>query len=625
MAKTSDKKADDAKTIGAETSTVETSTAETGAAETSASETGSPKTNSPKLRGPKTRKAIVITAIAVVVVALTGAAAYYYTTTDRPLPAAGVIEQTSVPAVTQPAGPTLEEMKNQLDVDTIYPGITINGTDVSGKTKAEAAILFEEAASSDTSKIGITLDVDGVKYALDPALFVPSTDISAAIEDAYNYNRTSTAADESQAIADRYQILLDLQKTPKNFDTAYTTAEDEITNAVHSILDPLETQPVDAAATSFDTQKLAFVIDDSKPGVDIDVDAAVKDVLAAIDAKDYKKVITVGTTAIEPKVSKEELASLLGLVSSTTTKTSDKPNRNVNIDLVCKTEDGLVLQPGESFNFNKFIGQRTSAKGYKEAPGIYGGTTRMELGGGICQTTGTLFHSVMMADLQVDERHPHSWPSDYVDIGTDATVTWGGSNFQFTNNTEYPIAIHAYYKDLHVTMEIYGRPVADGMTIEIEGDVTSRTGPGPTQFVPNPAAAAGSKSSVRGSHDYITANCYKVYYKDGVEVKREMVFKSTYNSINAIVSVGVLAPDGSICAMDPATGAVVLPAVVIPPVETAPPATEPTAAPPADASTPTPTPTTAETTAAAATAAAATAAATAAAATTAAETPGAVA
>jgi len=588
MKKTSDKKTDGAKTIGAETSTAET---------------GSPKTNSPKSSSPKARKAIVIGAIALVVVAAMGAAAYYYTTADKLLPAASVTAQTSaqtsVQVSTQPNGPTLEEMKKQLDADTIYPGITINGTDVSGKTKAEAALLFEGNASSDTSKIAITLDVDGVEYALDPALFAPSSDISAAIEDAYNYNRTSTATDESQAIADRYQIFLDLQKTPKNFDTAYTTAEDEINNAVHSILDPLETQPVDAAATSFDTEKLVFVIDDSKPGVDIDVDGAVKDVLAAIDAKDYKKVITVGTTAIEPKVSKEDLASLLGLVSSTTTKTSDKPNRNVNIDLVCKTEDGLVLQPGESFNFNKFIGQRTSAKGYKEAPGIYGGTTRMELGGGICQTTGTLFHSVMMADLQVDERHPHSWPSDYVDIGTDATVTWGGSNFQFTNNTEYPIAIHAYYKDLHVTMEIYGRPVADGMTIGIEGDVTSRSGPGPTQFVPNPAAAAGSKSSVRGSHDYITANCYKVYYKDGVEVKREMVFKSTYNSINAIVSVGVLAPDGSICAMDPATGAVVLPAVVVPPVETAP-ATEPAATTPATepttATTPTTTPTTDATT-----------------------------
>ena len=611
MGKTNDKKTNDAKSTGVETSTAETSTAEKSASEKSASakrptergsakidspktdsqkidspKTDSPKTDSPKSNHPKTRKAIIIAAIALLVVAATGAA-YYYTTTDRPLPSA------AAPTVTKPVGPTIDEMKQKLDVDTIYPGIFINGVDVSGKTKAEAALLLEDSASSDTSQIAITLDVDGVEYALDPTLFAPSSDITGAIDDAYNYNRTSTKTDETEAIADRYQILLDLQKTPRNFDTPYAVTQDKIEDAVHSILDPLNKQPVDASATSFDTEKLVFVIAESEPGADIDVDGAVKDVLAAIDAKEYKKVITVGTTVIEPKVSKDELASLLGLVSSTTTKTSDKPNRNVNIDLICKAEDGLVLQPGESFNFNDYIGQRTSAKGYKEAPGIYGGTTRMELGGGICQTTGTLFHSVMMADLQVDERHPHSWPSDYVDIGTDATVTWGGSNFQFTNNTEYPIAIHAYYENLHVTMEIYGRPVADGMTIEIEGDVTSRSGPGPTSFVPNPAAAAGSKSSVRGSHDYITANCYKVYYKDGVEVKRILAFKSTYNSINAIVSVGVLAPDGTICPMDPATGAVTLPAVVVPvvpPVETVPPVTEPAATTPAETTTPAPTP-----------------------------------
>ena len=223
----------------------------------------------------------------------------------------------------------------------------------------------------------------------------------------------------------------------------------------------------------------------------------------------------------------------------------------------------------------------------------------MELGGGICQTTGTLFHSVIMADLQVDERHPHSWPSDYVDIGTDATVTWGGSNFQFTNNTEYPIAIHAYYKDLHVTMEIYGRPVSDGMTIKIEGDVTGRSGPGPTQFVANPNAAAGSKKTERDSHDYISADCYKVYYKDGKEVKRELVYHSIYSGIPAIVSVGVRAADGTICAMDPATGAVNVPAAtpaVTPVVTDTPPAvTDPPAVTEAPTEVPTAAPTAAPT------------------------------
>jgi len=526
----------------------------------------------------KTRKAAIIGAVALVVLAGTGAAAYYFTNIGKPAAAAAA----DTGAKTQPI--TLAQMKEQLDVQTIYHGVTINGIDVSGKTMEEAAAMFADDVSVNDPEFNITLSVDKMEYPLNPSIFIISSNLPEVIESAYNYNRTSTETDESAAITQRYQTLEQLAKTTENFDIEYQTDSTAIDAAVRDILDPLETEPVNAVATSFDTQKLAFVIEDYRAGLDIDVDSAVKAVEAAVDAKEYTKTIIVDVKVTEPEVSKKDLEDILGLVSAFTTKTTDKPNRNSNIDLVCKTIDGLVLQPGEYFNFNEYIGQRTSAKGYKEAVGIYGGTTRLELGGGICQTTGTLFHSVMMADLQVDERHPHTWPSDYVETGTDATVTWGGKNFQFTNNTEYPIAIHAYYNDRHVTMEIYGRPVEDGMTIEIEGVTTGRSGPGAPVYIANPSAPAGSKSTTKSAHDYISAECYKVYYKDGVEVKRVLAYKSIYPSIRAEVSVGVLAPDGTIAAMNPSTGEVSGSAAVptVPPAaETSPAATEPAATEPA--------------------------------------------
>ena len=417
----------------------------------------------------KTSKVMIIAAIVLVLLAATGAATYYLTNIDNPFPSANAGAESSTVSA--------EVMKASLDVDTFYSGITIDGVDVSGKTKEEAAALFTEEFSENDSKFSITLSLEGEKYPLDSQLFNTASNISDVIDEAFSYNRTSGNSDESAALAQRYQVLTNLQISPKKYELSYEVDMDAVEDEIHSILDPLEGSAVDAAATSFDTEKLEFVISESVKGMDIDVDGVVASVKSAVEDKEYSKVIPVSAVVVEPKVSKEELSSMLGLISSTTTITSDKPNRNVNIDLVCKTEDGLVLQPGESFNFNDFIGERTSAKGYKLAPGIYNGAIRQELGGGICQTTGTLFHSVMKADLQVDERHPHSWPSDYVDKGTDATVTWGGKNFQFTNNTDYPIAIHAYYSDLHLTMEIYGRPVEDDMTIEIEGIVTGRTGP----------------------------------------------------------------------------------------------------------------------------------------------------
>jgi len=522
-----------------------------------------------------TRKVIIVAVIAVVVLAAAGAATYLFTTAEKKYPVTDVNGQVK--------NLTVEEMKVILDVPTFYQGITINGVDMSGKTKEEAAAVFAGEPALDSPDVNITLEVDGVPYPLDSAVIKIASNLSDVIGEAVNYNKTSTNAVEAGALVERYAAYVELQKTAKNYVTEYTADTAEVDAAVHGILDTMQLSAVDAAATAFDVGTLSFTVSESSAGLTVDVDAAIAAVKASIDAKVYTAVIPVSTAVVEPAVTKEQIDGLLGLVSSSTTKTTDVANRNTNIDLVCKTIDGLVLQPGEFFNFNEFVGKRTAEKGYKEAGGIFDGTLRQELGGGICQANGTLFHSVMKADLQIDERHPHSWPSTYVDTGTDATVTWDGPNFQFTNNTEYPVAIHAFYSDRHVTMEIYGRPVADGMTIEIEGEVLSTTPPGPTEYVADPLALVGTNTSVRSAHNAISAACYKIYLKDGVEVKRELAFSSSYRAITEKISVGVLDPDGfTIYPMDPLTGVVLIPTpvpTVVPPAppETAPPAAIPSA------------------------------------------------
>ncbi len=510
-------------------------------------------------RKKNSSKAVIIALVALIAIAAAGAATYYFS--SPPKAKTYTVSDTSG----QEKKMTVDELKSVLDIQTFYPGITINGVDMSGKTKEQAAAYFAGDPTLDNPTVAINLDVDGVSYPLDQSAVSISSNLSSVIDEAFNYNRTSTNSDEAAALVERYQTLTALSLSPKNYTTEYTASTAQIDSAVHTILDPLEKAAVDAVATSFDVNTLSFVIADSVEGRTFDVDKAISDVKTAVDAQEYTKTISVASTVIEPTVTKDTLSSTLGLVSSTTTHTTDVANRNTNIALVCKTIDGLVLQPGESFNFNKFVGKRTAEKGYKEAGGIFDGTLRQELGGGICQANGTLYHSVLAADLKVDERHPHSWPSTYVDIGTDATVTWDGANFQFTNNTDYPVAIHAYYKDRNVTVSIYGRPVADGMKIQIVGVVLSNTVPGPTEYVADPLAPVGKKTTIKSAHNAISAQCFKVYYKDGVEVKRELASTSMYNAIAEKIGVGVLAPDGTLYTVDPVTGVVIIPGVTITP------------------------------------------------------------
>ena len=523
----------------------------------------------------KARKIVIIVAAAVVVLGGTVAAKFYFDNQARYTVIKDVSGSEKQMLIT--------DIQAALDVPVFYTGISVGGVDVSGKTKEEAKALLLEDIQKSAPKVNMTFQVGTKMYPLDPSVFSSESDLDAVLEAAYNYNRTSSPTDDIHVLQARYAELATLKTSKKDFPLAFQVGADKIDEVVKDLLEPLETDPVDATVKGFDLETLSFIYTDSVEGVTLDINKAIKEARETVESQVLEKTIVVKTSKKAPKVTKAQLTEALGLVSKFTTNTTTSSNRNNNIDLVCKAMDGLVLLPGESFDFNEFIGQRTSEKGYKEAPGIYNGTTRMELGGGICQTTGTLYHSLLMADLQIDERHPHSWPSDYVNTGTDATVTWGGPNFGFTNNSEYPIAIHSYYADYKVTMEIYGRFLPDGMTIDVIGVVTGSSDPGTPEYVADPTLPVGKTVSDRSSHKYISALCYKIYYdKDGKEIKREQASSSIYPGIRSKIRVGVLAPDGTICPMDPVTGAVTVPTPT-PPAETQP-------MNPSDPGTPTPEP-----------------------------------
>lgn len=507
-------------------------------------------------RKKKSNKIVLIAGIAVAALLAIGATTYYLVTHKQR------VEPTNPSGIT---GVSLEEMKASLDVSTIYDGIFINGQDVSGKTREEVLALFNDSTVISDPDIRIVLRLNGQDYPLHTDGLVLMSNASEIVEEAYQYGRSAEGATDEDIIAERYRMISELRTTPKYFQTAVTLSEEKVASLVHEVLDPLLVEVKEATVTGFDVETLQFIIEDSSNGFEFDIDTVIQDVKNAIDNGEYEKTIGISASVTMPKVSKEFLESHLGLVSTTKTSTTNVRNRNTNIRLVCETINGLVLQPGEYFNYNEYVGERTAEKGYKEAGGIYDGAMRDELGGGICQVSGTMYHSVVKADLQVDQRHPHSWPSGYVPIGTDATVTWGGANFQFTNTSDYPVAIHAEYKPKDngnggwCTVEIFGRPIPDGMTIEFIGVVHSSTAPTTVEYVADPTKPVGVKKTERDPHNAISASGYQVFYKDGEEVRRVKVSSSYYRLITAKILVGVLDPDGiTIHSIDPLTGEVIM-------------------------------------------------------------------
>ncbi|MFC3886024.1 VanW family protein [Bacillus songklensis] len=130
--------------------------------------------------------------------------------------------------------------------------------------------------------------------------------------------------------------------------------------------------------------------------------------------------------------------------------------RNRNIELSARAINNVVIGPGDSFSYNETVGQRTAERGYQPAHEIINKELVMGIGGGICQTSSTLFNAVDQTGATITAITHHSKTVGYVPVGRDATVSWGGPDFKFVNNKDYPIVIKTFVdkKQGHITVEI---------------------------------------------------------------------------------------------------------------------------------------------------------------------------
>ncbi len=143
-------------------------------------------------------------------------------------------------------------------------------------------------------------------------------------------------------------------------------------------------------------------------------------------------------------------------IATYTTQIQDKDkNRIYNIKLACKKLDGHIVEAGEEFSFNNKLGTMGAADGYKKAIGFDSNGNKIKMyGGGICQISSTLYNAVLVADLEVTERHAHSRRVYYVPKNKDATVFSGGPDFRFKNTSDTNIMICTSTDGYNVTVTL---------------------------------------------------------------------------------------------------------------------------------------------------------------------------
>ena len=434
---------------------------------------------------------------------------------------------------------TLNKCRKEMYTERIYPGVYIDNVHVGGMTKAEAVRAVEAVNVRTDTTFDLTVTVGNESWHVNSERVPISRNIAENVEKAWAAGRGQTAAAAKRTrspFQDRINQVSDLRSYPLTFTTRQDYDHKALREMTDGIVNYVNRDPVNSKVESFDFNTKTFTFTEDRPGARIDADWLYEKLTSLLDNGVTMTTVNVVPEKVLADVTRTELMNRFGLVSAYTTSTTNNKNRNSNIELSARAISGITVMPGEIFSFNAATGERTAAKGYKDAPAISGGSTRDEIGGGVCQTSSTLFNAVVRADLEIIERNPHAWPSSYIEKGFDATVNWPGLDFRFRNNTDWPVFIVAGYSNRKITVNIYGMSLGPDERIDLESKVT-RTFPQPegTNYVINTELAPGeSKKTVTGRQGY-EVQTWKIWYKGNTKVREELLFTTTYKAYQETV------------------------------------------------------------------------------------------
>ena len=424
--------------------------------------------------------------------------------------------------------------------DRIYPGVWIDNVQVGGMTREEAVRAVEAVNEKAEASFDIVVSVGNESWHVNSERVPVSRNIEETVERAWACGRGNSSVLESGAATpfqERVSRISAMRiSSPETFATRQDYDHAALRTLTDGIVNYVNRDPVNSTVQSFDFNTTSFTFTEDRPGARIDPDDLYRQVSALLDEGTTKKELRIVPEKILAEVTRTELMNRFGLISAYTTTTTSNKNRNTNIQLSAQAISGKTVLPGEIFSFNGATGERTAAKGYREAAAISGGQSRDEIGGGVCQTSSTLFNAVVRADLEIIERNAHAWPSNYIEKGFDATVNWPGLDFKFRNNTEWPVFILAAYSNRKVTVNIYGMNLGPDTRIDLESELV-RTIPKPegTNYVINTDLAVGeSRKTITGRQGY-EVNTWKVWYQGSRETKRELLFKTTYKAYQETV------------------------------------------------------------------------------------------
>lgn len=208
------------------------------------------------------------------------------------------------------------------------------------------------------------------------------------------------------------------------------------------------------------------------------------------------------------------------------------PNQAHNAALAARSLNGTWIKPGETFSFNKVVGSWSSDTGYKRAPVSYDGELVPAWGGGVCQTSSTLYNAALLAGLTVTERHRHRWLAKYVAPGRDAAVAYSNIDLKLRNDHPWPVRLEAEVRGDLLRCRIVGpQPLGERYAVETRVETVTEPTVVEARWEPGQPARRLRNPGKRGCR----VLTYRVKSRSGRETSRELLSDDSYPAMNRLL------------------------------------------------------------------------------------------
>lgn len=411
-------------------------------------------------------------------------------------------------------------------------GVSIENIDIGGLTGKDAYEIIEDYIETQKDKqIIVQFENDELKFKLN--------EIGYTCVD-NDYIQQALKIGKTGNLINKYKSIKDVFYNKLNYSLDFTIDETLLKKILLKKSYMINIEPINASIQK-NNEKLVYIdhINGQKVNIENTINSIKKSILSDKNKKTH--VVKGCIDEIKPIYPVEQVKKCNTIIGTFNTSYKTSSNeRSANLSNGANLINNTVIYPGEIFSTYEKLGPFTVENGYSEAGAFSQEKVVDAIGGGACQVTSTLYNAVLMAELDVVERHPHSMKVSYVDLSKDAAIAENYKDFKFKNNTESPIFIESYTENKSLTVNIWGNEIRNTKirTIKFETIIKEKLSPPPDVITYDDYKSKSYKNTIQSAREGYKTELYKIVYENGLEVERKLINKSIYKPSARHIIIG---------------------------------------------------------------------------------------